>query len=977
LLIASMRAYGAGVDEAGHITDVFLHTVNQGLTTLPELASSMGRILPTASSLGISLDEVGFTMGKLTQAGLSTDEAATRFNATLTALMKPTTELQDAIESLGYQTGSEFVQQSGGALGALRQLKDAGFLDTTAEVSSLFGNVRALGGVLALMSDDATLAEGAVEAFGEAAGGAVERAREQQYKSLSAQLAKLKSAFEAMAIKIGTAVLPPLITLVDTILVPMAQQLGQNLGPALERISELARQFGDAFVFLIERIQDVGLAEVFTVFEDGSSILSSFLEKLGFGESAAQNIASAIVDLKDRIVEFVSPILDFIKNFVSAKDVLIALGIAIASFVIPAIIAVIGALAPLVLTAAALIGLVALVRNAWENNWGGIRDKVQEVIPAIRDFIVNAVTRIREFVGQALQAIREFWDEHGEQILTTVRTAFITAQRIIRTVVGRIRDFIKSALEKIRAFWDDNGKNIMSGVKRAFEAIKTIIMRIVSTIAPVIQRFVQNAGKHFEAFKPVIERIKTLFESLKPVLAIVGGAFVALIGIVTSVVAAVINALGPFIEGIAGVLDGLIQVITGVIDTVVGFVQLLIGLFTGNTEAVTAAWQKMKDGIGEIVGGLVDTVVNLFTGLWETVVALVEGFVDAIVGFFQGLFDQLVGGSIVVEMVESIIDWFKNLVTTVVQAIADFVVNLINKFNELVTTVLAAIADFVVNLITNFKKMTIDILVAIGQFVIDMLVKWNELISDVISAVAQFVIDIIENFGEMISDVLDAIGTFVIDTITKFGEMATGVLDALRQLALDFLTKLHEFIVDVLAAIGQFVLDIVSKFTSMDWAQVGSDLIHGIGNGISSAISWLAGRARAAAESAFNAALNFFESRSPSKKGIYLGESFSIGIAKGIDDSISEIADVAEAAAAQALGSWGNFIQTAIPRELVSGLLVGPGGEFVSRGIAAGLSPLPIGGQEVTNNWNVNIVGVEGVENLPSVELMMALGVDV
>ena len=210
LVIAAMRAYGKSADEAEAITDIFLHTVNQGLTTLPELAQSLGRIMPLAANLGVSIEELGFSMAQMTQTGLDTAEATTALNAVFISLLKPSEALQSAIERLGYASGTELVEATGGLTGALRALRDGGFLETNEALIELFPNIRAIRGGLALTAVESTLAAGAVEEFGKAAEGARERMKEQQYKSLNTQLKKLKGALSVLAISFGTELLPPL-----------------------------------------------------------------------------------------------------------------------------------------------------------------------------------------------------------------------------------------------------------------------------------------------------------------------------------------------------------------------------------------------------------------------------------------------------------------------------------------------------------------------------------------------------------------------------------------------------------------------------------------------------------------------------------------------------------------------------------------------------------------------------------------------
>ena len=46
-------------------------------TTVDELASSMGKIIPTANNLGVSVDQLGAAYAIMTSKGISTAESTT------------------------------------------------------------------------------------------------------------------------------------------------------------------------------------------------------------------------------------------------------------------------------------------------------------------------------------------------------------------------------------------------------------------------------------------------------------------------------------------------------------------------------------------------------------------------------------------------------------------------------------------------------------------------------------------------------------------------------------------------------------------------------------------------------------------------------------------------------------------------------------------------------------------------------------
>jgi hypothetical protein len=125
---------------------------------------------------------------------------------------------------------------------------------------------------------------------------------------------------------------------------------------------------------------------------------------------------------------------------------------------------------------------------------------------------------------------------------------------------------------------------------------------------------------------------------------------------------------------------------TGVFQTLQGVFRLIVGLFTGNGELIKQGWEQLKDGVVNIVSGLVDGITSLIGGLVEGVFGFVTGLVDGVIGFFKNLYDQLVGHSIVTDLVERIQELWESLwnkVEEIVQIGVDLVVGIIDTFRSL------------------------------------------------------------------------------------------------------------------------------------------------------------------------------------------------------------------------------------------------------------------------------------------------------
>lgn len=214
---AALNSYELPASRAGQVSDQLFETVNRGVLTFDELASTIGDVLPFASQLGVGLDQLGAAVSTMTKAGLSAPETMTRIKNTLVTLLKPGKDLSKTLKEMG-MSGEELVRRKGlqGALEAILATTDG----TKESVAKLFPNIRALGGVLSLTGNRAGSAREDLEAFSSTAG-ATARVLAEQEKSFGFQLQRSWADLQAVLIEIGEQVLPivvpPFLTLMGLV----------------------------------------------------------------------------------------------------------------------------------------------------------------------------------------------------------------------------------------------------------------------------------------------------------------------------------------------------------------------------------------------------------------------------------------------------------------------------------------------------------------------------------------------------------------------------------------------------------------------------------------------------------------------------------------------------------------------------------------------------------------------------------------
>jgi TP901 family phage tail tape measure protein len=207
---ASLNAYHLPAQKAGWVSDTLFETVNRGVLTFDELARSIGDVLPFASQLNVPLNQVGAALSTMTKEGLSSAEAVTRTKNVLVTLIKPGKALTETLEGMGV-SGEELVKKKGlqGALEAIVGTTKGG----KAEIAELFPNIRALGGVLALVGKNAGFAQKDLAAFKDTTG-ATNKVLNEQEKSFGFKLQRSWAELQKVLIELGEDLLPIVVPFV-------------------------------------------------------------------------------------------------------------------------------------------------------------------------------------------------------------------------------------------------------------------------------------------------------------------------------------------------------------------------------------------------------------------------------------------------------------------------------------------------------------------------------------------------------------------------------------------------------------------------------------------------------------------------------------------------------------------------------------------------------------------------------------------
>lgn len=276
LLTAVTKGYGDTSGEAFQkASDLSFMTVKLGQTSFPELAASMGKVVPLASALNVSQEELYGSFAALTGVTGSTAEVATQMKAVMSGLMSPSQNMTDALKSLGYENANAALE-SLGLQGTLEALGGTVNGDTQA-LAKMFSSVEAQTAILALAGSQADDFTEKTAAMYDAAG-ATDKAFATQTDTLEYTIQAIKNLGANFKTSVGQTILPIVKDVAQKIL-PAIQTGLDSLQPRLtglynkaSPIIELIGKLAVKSLPVLSEIVDVSISGLGRLIDAGTGV---------------------------------------------------------------------------------------------------------------------------------------------------------------------------------------------------------------------------------------------------------------------------------------------------------------------------------------------------------------------------------------------------------------------------------------------------------------------------------------------------------------------------------------------------------------------------------------------------------------------------------------------------------------------------------------------------------------------------------
>lgn len=357
-----------------------------------------------------------------------------------------------------------------------------------------------------------------------------------------------------------------------------------------------------------------------------------------------------------------------------------------------------------------------------------------------------------------------------------------------------------------------------------------------------------------------------------------------------------LGVIGNALPAIETAIEGIAEALPGMLTTITDRIPEFLDEIMPNLDDVMS---KVGESITNLIAGIAEFIPKIIEAGGQIIKGLVSGIVIAlpkvistaqstISSFTQGITTNLPtvvakGVQIITTLAEGISQNLPQIVETVVHVVSQLITTIAENLPLIIAAgvqVLQALVEGIANSIPEMIGTVITVIEAIGETIVENLPTIIESGLELLLALAQGIADNLPEMTDTIIEVITQIITVIIEHLPEIIEVGVEILIALGKGLIDTIPVL-------VADIPQIIDAIKNAFLDIDWGAVGSNIIDGIKNGISSAAGRIADAAREAARKALDAAKDFLGIHSPSTVfRDQIGKYMALGMAEGFEDNI-------------------------------------------------------------------------------------------
>jgi len=394
-LTTVMNAYKLkGTDAMQSVSDQMLTAQNYGKTTFGEMASSIGNVIPVASSLNVSTEDLFASIATLTKNGIQTSQAVTGLKAAYSNILKPSKQASELASELGLNFSAAHLQSVGWAqfLDEINN-KTGGNAESMAQ---LFGSTEALNSVTVLATTGAEDFSAALEAMATSTG-ATEAAFSKMDQGMNDSLMDTLNRLKNAAVTTANLFLPAVNDMIN------------KLGEFVQWFTNLDDGMKKNIITVIAVIAAIG--PLFILIGKGITMISTITRTISLLSGTFSALFSPVVIIIGVIALLIGVFIYLFKTNEEFRTNVIAI-------------------------------------------WNQIMEAGKKIFGTLAESFKEIFTWIKGLVESDLNHLSKFWEDWGWLISSVTKGVFDEIVLIIDTGLKLITDFFIATIAFLTGDWD-------------------------------------------------------------------------------------------------------------------------------------------------------------------------------------------------------------------------------------------------------------------------------------------------------------------------------------------------------------------------------------------------------------------------------------------------------------------------------------------------------------------------------------------
>lgn len=400
-------------------------------------------------------------------------------------------------------------------------------------------------------------------------------------------------------------------------------------------------------------------------------------------------------------------------------------------------------------------------------SWSSVQALFENILTKVGSKLAPTVMGFLQQLSDWMETID--WDAFATSVGDALQRVFDWIQKIDFTT------FFEKGMDGVTEFIEGLG----DFATKAIEVIGNIqsFIDILITLSPIILGVVTTLGSLAVAFKigEIIDNVKTALIGLFAAMS--ANPIVAVIAIIAGLVVALVtlwNTNDGFREAVTNAWEKIKEVFGTVIDAIKGF-------FSGLVEKVQTAWESVKETVTNVFTAIADTV----SAVWETIKNVITVGIMLIGSIIDAAFQIITLPWRFIwenckEYIISAWNYIKDTVSSALNIISSVISDAWNTVSSFLTYILSNIKNKFVSDWNAIKSVVSNVLLMISLTVTSVMNSIWSVVSSILNVIKSVFSSAWNGIKSVVSSAVNNIKSVVSSGLNGAKSTVTGVLNSIR-----------------------------------------------------------------------------------------------------------------------------------------------------------------------------------------------------